>query len=161
MAIYLKFDDIKGDVTAEGFEDHIEITSCNFGISRFITMEAGSVANREAGLPNLTSLGMTKELDSSTPLLLQKALAGAEAKTAVITFCRTGEKGAPVPVGKYTLERAVVSGYNFSGSQGGRPQESLDISFTKIECDFSQADRDNKNGANVKVGYDLETAKVI
>jgi len=161
MAIYLKFDDIKGDVTATGFEDQIEITSCNFGISRYVTMEAGSAQNREAGLPNLSPLSMSKELDSSTPLLLQKSLAGAEAKQAIITFCRTGEGGAPTAVGTYTLERAVVSGYNFMGAQGGKPQESLEISYSKIECDFSQADNDNKNGANVKVGYDLVTAKVI
>ena len=161
MAIYMKFDGIKGDVTAAGFIDQIELDNCSFGVSRDVAMEPGNIKNRESGMPYIQCVSISKQLDSSTPLLLQKALAGAEANNAEIVFVRTGEGGAPTEVGKYILSRAVISDYQFSGTQGAKPQESLSISFTKIECDFSQSDKDNKNGQNVKVGYDLDTAKVL
>ena len=43
MAIYLAYDGIKGNVTAEGFEECVKVSSVDFGVSRPITMEAGKL----------------------------------------------------------------------------------------------------------------------
>lgn len=163
MPIYLKFDNIKGDVTTEGFVDQIDLESMSFGVSRMVSMEPGNVKNREANsMPHVHTIALNKSLCSATPLLIQKALAGAEAKTAIITFVRTGEAGTPPQVvGTYNLEGAIISDYQFIGSKGAHPQEALQVSFTKFEVDFSGADENNKNGQSVKVGYDLKVGKTL
>lgn len=161
MAIYLEFDGISGDVTAEGYTDQIELDSMAFGCSRDVSMEPGNMKNREAGMPHLQSISISKQLDSATPLLLQKALTGAESKDATITIVRTGEGGAPIAVGTFVIKGVIVSDYDFAGSPGARPQESLQLSYAEIEVDFSGADTSGKNGKNVKVGYDLVMAKSL
>ncbi|MBV8186069.1 MAG: type VI secretion system tube protein Hcp, partial [Alphaproteobacteria bacterium] len=34
MAIYMKFGDVKGQVTTDGFKDWIELNSMQYGVSR-------------------------------------------------------------------------------------------------------------------------------
>jgi type VI secretion system secreted protein Hcp len=51
MAIYIEYEGIKGNVTADGFADHIKVLSLNFGVGRGISMEAGHMANRELLVP--------------------------------------------------------------------------------------------------------------
>lgn len=161
MAIYLKVDGIKGDVTAKGYEDQIELESMSFGVSRDVSMEAGNIRNRETGLPYIQSIACSKVLDSSTPMLLQNALTGAASRSAEISIVRSGDGGGIVEVGKIILEEAMMSDYNFNGVINSKPAESLSISFSKIEVDFAGADSAGKNGSNVKVGYDLTTARTI
>lgn len=161
MAIYLEIEGIKGDVTSQGFEDQIELDSIAFGVHREVSMEAGNIRNRETGLPYIQSISCSKMLDSSTPMLLQNALTGAASSNAVIRVVRSGDGGGVVKVGEITLSEAMFSDYGFTGAAGGKPSESLSISFSKIEMDFSGADSTGKNGSNIKVGYDLSKAKTL
>lgn len=48
MAIYLKFGNVKGNVTAGGYAGQIAVTSVSFGVSRKVSMEAGNLSNRES-----------------------------------------------------------------------------------------------------------------
>jgi type VI secretion system secreted protein Hcp len=159
MAIYLKIGDIKGDVTADQFQDQIELESFSFGVSRDVSMEAGNIRNREVGLPYIQSIACSKQLDASTPMLLQNALTGAATNDAEISIVRTGDKGGLVVVGVIKLTNVMVADYSFNGVMGAKPAESLSISFSEIEVDFAGADTDGKNGSNIKVGYDLAAAK--
>jgi type VI secretion system secreted protein Hcp len=72
MAIYMNFNDlaIKGNVTAEGYADWINIQSLQYGIGRGISMEAGNVANREASRPSISELSISKMMDTSSAKLL-------------------------------------------------------------------------------------------
>ncbi len=47
MAIYLEYDGIKGNVTAEAYKNHIAINSVDFGSCREISMESGKLSNRQ------------------------------------------------------------------------------------------------------------------
>lgn len=161
MAIYMELNlgkAIKGDVTAKGYEDWIELDSMSFGCSRDVSMEVGAMKNREFGMPYIQSIAVSKQLDASSPMLVQKALASMEAGKATIALVRTGD-GDPDKIGEFKLEQVVLSDYSFAGSMGGRPSESMSISFGKIEVNFEGADKENKNGTNIKVSYDLVTGK--
>lgn len=46
MAIYLKFGNVKGNVTAAGYAGQIAIKSLSFGVERKVSMEAGNLSNR-------------------------------------------------------------------------------------------------------------------
>ena len=55
----------------------------------------------------------------------------------------------------------IVSGYSISAPGDGDPQESISISFSKIEVNYNDFDTANKNSNPQRVGYDLATAKPI
>ncbi|RLT92010.1 MAG: Hcp1 family type VI secretion system effector, partial [Ketobacter sp.] len=53
----------------------------------------------------------------------------------------------------------LISSYSVSASGGSAPGESMSLSYSKIVADLQGADKTNKNGQNMKVGYDLTTGK--
>jgi type VI secretion system secreted protein Hcp len=155
MAIYMKLGDIKGDVTTSEWKDQVELDSTSFGMDRAIDMTAGAVKNREQGTAMVQPISCSKMLDSSTPLLVQAAVDGANIPECKITIVRTGDKAKFVKVGEMTLTNVLVGNYNLSGGAGGRPMESFVLYYTKILFDFEGADAENKNGTPIKITYDL------
>jgi type VI secretion system secreted protein Hcp len=162
MAIYMNFNALspKGNVTAEGYEDWIEVDSFNFGVGRAISMEAGAMANRESTRPSLSEVTVTKALDAASGGLFKASVVGDEGVNVEIHVVQTGgnkvEKYAA-----YTLEDVIISSYSVTAAAGGPPQESLSLSFAKIEGDLTHADKTHKNTTNMRVGYDLTTAKPL
>lgn len=56
MAIYLKFGNVKGNVTAEGYAGRIALNSVEFEASRQVSMETGNLSNRESSKPTLSHI---------------------------------------------------------------------------------------------------------
>ncbi|MGH1373538.1 MAG: Hcp family type VI secretion system effector [Cellvibrionaceae bacterium] len=159
MAIYMNFNgnSPKGNVTAQGYEDWIEVDNFNFGIGRAITMEAGAMANREASRPSLSEVTVSKALDASSGGLFKASVTGDEGVLVEIHVVQTGANNVE-KYAVYKLEDAIISSYSVNASAGGPPQESLSLSFAKIEADLTHADKTHKNTTNMRVGYDLTTA---
>ena len=159
MAIYMNFNSNspKGNVTAQGYEDWIEVDNFNFGVGRAITMEAGAMANREASRPSLSEVTVSKALDASSGGLFKASVTGDEGVLIEIHVVQTGANNVE-KYAVYKLEDAIISSYSVNASAGGPPQESLSLSFAKIEADLTHADKTHKNTTNMRVGYDLTTA---
>lgn len=159
MAIYMNFNALspKGNVTAKGYEDWIEVSSMNFGVGRGITMEAGAMSNREATRPSLSEVTIAKQLDAASGLLFKSSVTGDAGVNVELHVVQTGADSVE-KYAVYKLEDAIISSYSVSASAGGPPQESISLSFAKIEAELSHADKTNQNPANMKVGYDLTSA---
>jgi len=149
-----------GNVTAKGYEDWIEVDSFNFGVGRGISMEAGAMANREATRPSLSEITLTKRIDAASGGLFKSSVSGDEGVKVEIHVVQTGASSVE-KYAVYNLEDAIISSYSISASAGGPPQESISLSFAKIEADLNHADKTNKNPKNMRVGYDLTTATVL
>ena len=162
MAIYMNFNGkkIKGNVTAAGYEDWIEVDSFQFGVGRGISMEVGNMANREATRPSISEVTLTKMVDNSSGGLFKESLTGTEGVKVIIHIVQTGAKQVE-KFAVYELEDVLISSYSMAASGGSAPHESLSLSFAKIIADLQGADKTNKNGQNMKVGYDLTTAKPL
>jgi type VI secretion system secreted protein Hcp len=158
MAIYIKYGDIKGGVTTEGFADQVELGSFQFGVGRGIASPTGSGADREASVASLSEITVTKMFDKSSNKFLMESLMG-EGRDCEITFTRTAQ-GQESAYLKYTLTDALISGYSLS-SGGDRPSESISINFVKVVVDVTLADADNKDGTPDKVGWDLGLSKKV
>ncbi|MCO1332920.1 type VI secretion system tube protein Hcp [Microbulbifer sp. OS29] len=159
MAIYMNFNNkaIKGNVTAKGYEDWIEVDSFNFGVGRGITMEAGAMSNREASRPSLSEVSFTKRIDAASGGLFKSSVTGDEGVTVEIHVVQTGASSVE-KYAVYKLDNTLISSYSIGASAGGAPQESVSLSYAKIEADLNHADKTNKNPKNMRVGYCLETA---
>ncbi len=157
MAIYLDYEGIKGSVTAEGYQGHIDISSFGYRVARKISMEAGSLANRESSHPTVSAVTLLKKFDSSSISLLKESLSGSVGKMAVIKFVRTGEDQVQEYM-DYTLEDCLVSRYAITASIYAEPAEVVMLSFSKIILNFKGRDAMNKSASPLRVGYDLTTA---
>ncbi len=160
MAIYLKYDGIKGNVTAEGYQDHIAVMSVQFGVGRGISMEAGNLSNRESTRPSLSEITLTKAADNSVTAIFKEAVTGNAGKTVNIKFVRTGADKVQEYM-DYELSDVLVSGYSISADSESEPIESITLSYSKIMINYSDFDKTNKSGSPQRVGYDLEQAKPL
>ena len=148
---------IKGEVTAEGFETEIELGSLQFGVGRGIGSPTGAAANREASIPSVSEITVTKQQDESSLKLFEQALAG-EDKTVIISFV----SGSVKKLGAYctiTLSDTMISGYSLS-SGGDRPTESLSLNFTKIEYKFDSTDAEG-TATPANTTYDIALGKIV
>ncbi len=160
MAIYLEYEGIKGNVTAEGYKDHIAVDSLTFGVGRGISMEPGNLSNREATRPTVSEVTLTKVADNSATALFKEAVTGSAGKKVTIKFVQTGADKVTEYM-DYVLEDCLVSGYNISASGEGDPIESISLSFAKVMVNYNDFDKSNKSASPQRVGYDLTTAKPL
>lgn len=161
MPIYVKYGEIKGDVTAEGHKGEdgwVEVQSFQFGVSRNIISPTGGGKDRESGAPNISEITVTKPTDVSTTGWLDNALQG-NGVPCQIDFCTTNAGSLEV-YQTFTLENCLISGFTMS-SGGDRPMENISISFTKIEYQFHQQLSDNTTGDTPRTGYDIALGKKV
>ncbi|HTN11311.1 MAG TPA: type VI secretion system tube protein Hcp [Acetobacteraceae bacterium] len=157
MPIYMKYTGIDGDVDAEGHEKWIECGSFQWGVGRGISSPTGASSDRESSAPSISEITVTKSQDVGTVKLLQEALQG-EGVAVTIDFTKT-DKGKLETYLQYTLTNTMISGYSLS-SGGDRPQESLSLNFTKVECKLTSMTATNADGSPENVTYDLSKAKI-
>ena len=160
MAIYVEYEGIKGNVTADGYKDHISVQSLQFGVGRGISMEPGNLSNREATRPTISEVTMTKPADTSATALFKEAVTGSSGKKVTIKFVQSGADKV-VEFMTYTLEDVLVSGYSVSADGESDPMESISLSFSKIMVNYNDYDKTNKSANPQRVGYDLTTAKPL
>ena len=60
MPIYMNYNKIPGDVTADGHAKWIELNKLRFGIGRGIASPTGAFGDRESSAPSVTRLRVTK-----------------------------------------------------------------------------------------------------
>ena len=161
MPIYIKYGDIKGDVTAEGHkgtDGWVEVSSFQFGIGRGISSAAGGGADRESSAPSVSEIVVTKTMDKSSYRWFEESLWGEGAEVQ-IDFCKTDKDKLEVYT-SYKLSDCMVSGYSVS-SGGDRPSESISINFTKILYEFNEMNSKNASGETPKAGWDIAGAKKV
>lgn len=160
MAIYLEYEGIKGNVTADGYKDHINVDTFSFGCGRGITMEPGNMANREASRPSLSEVVITKPADNSATALFKESVTGAAGKKLSFKFVQTGADKVTEYM-NYDLEDVLISGYSISANAEGDPIETISISYSKIMVNYNDFDKNNASASPQRVGYCLSTAKPL
>ena len=158
MAIYLQIEGIKGNVTAKGHEDWIDISSLQWGVGRAIASAVGTSADREASKPSISEVSVTKLMDESSPMIFTEACVG-KAKKVSIHLCTTGTESIDTYM-EYDLEDCMVSGYSVS-TGGDRPSESISLSFTKMLMKFIPYDKAGKAMSPLPAGYDMAAGTKI
>ena len=158
MAIYLKFGNVKGNVTADGYAGQIAVKSVSFGVERNVSMEAGNLSNRESSKPTLSQIQISKTADNSVAALFKEALTGSAGQEAVLTFVRTGSDKVQEFM-TYKLTNCIISSYNIDAEGDEEPMESLKLSYSAIEVSYKDHDASNKSGNPQRVSYDVKAAK--
>lgn len=156
MAIFMSYGAMKGEVTAEGYKDWVELSSFQWGVGRGIASGVGGGSKREASAPSVSEITVSKTLDAFSPSALKEAI-GGEGVQVKIDLTRTDGKGNHIAYQKYILEGVMISGYSLS-SGGDRPSESLSLNFTKFDSEYIKLDDKFKPTTTGHYIYDLTKA---
>ena len=161
MPILLNYNDkeIKGDVTAKGFEDYMSLYSMQFGIGRAVTMEVGEMNNRDSGRPSISEVTVSKQMDGASAMIFKDSLSGRSMPKLLVELVRTGAESGFSKFVSYELCDVILSSYSISAGDSGAPIENLCFSFSKIIMTHASSDKSNKEGTNVIVGYDLASGE--
>lgn len=157
MAIFMKYGSEKGEVSAEGYTEWVELSSFQWGVGRGISVGVGGGSKREASAPSVSEITVTKTLDAFSPIALKESIGGKGVQVK-IDITRTDDGGKHHAFQKYVLEGAMVSGYSLS-SGGDRPSESLSLNFTKVDSEYVKIDDKFAAKTTGHVIYDLTQAK--
>ena len=155
MAIYMNYNNIKGDVTETGHPSWIELNSFQWGMGRGISSTVGSSADRESSAPSVSEVVISKDNDVATGKLMQEAFSG-HGQTVKIDFTRTSKDKQEIYL-SLTLTDTMISGYSHTSS-GDRPTETLSLNFTKVQFSTTQMTAVGEDGQPDHLIYDLATA---
>ncbi len=155
MAIYMNYNNIKGDVTETGHPSWIELSSFQWGMGRGISSTVGSSADRESSAPSVSEVVVSKDNDVATGKLMQEAFSG-HGQTVKIDFTRTSKDKQEIYL-SLTLTDTMISGYSHTSS-GDRPTETLSLNFTKVQFSTTQMTAVGEDGQPDHLIYDLATA---
>jgi len=157
VAIYMKFGDIKGSVTTDGFKDWIELGSFQWGVGRSVNSAAKGSDTREGSEPSVSEVVVTKRMDKASPKLWQDAVGGDFSKEVTIAMTTTTKDKVEVYL-QYDLKEVGLSGYSASGGSDDSPGESLSLNFSAVTWKYTG--RDSKiSGTPDVVGWDLAHKK--
>ena len=149
----MKIDGINGDASAKGHENWVALNSVTFGVDQTVTMKNGVENDRQVGAPRFQQVEITKNIDSASPHLFAKSCSGDKAIPQVIIHeCRGQDTLTPFVT--YTLSNVLISRYFNHGQTGNNTQESLRLSYTKVEMKVNSQ-------TPIATGYDLEKARVL
>lgn len=156
MSIFMKFNDVKGDVVADKFKHTIELQSFEFTIEKNFTQETGN-QRRNICSPQFSKITLSKFMDSATPQLINEMITGTAAKCTIF-FVKNNSQSFV----EYNLDNAVITKYNpkkFNESQ--HCTEFIEISYTTISIIYTPFDSAGKRGTPLCTGYDIGLAKRI
>ena len=123
MSIYLKYPEIHGEVTTEGYKNWIELNSFQYGVSRNVSSGAGG-NTRESSAPNIGEIVVTKHFDKSSAKLYQDLVAGTF-DTKVVIKMTTTTKNKTETFLTFELSDCGVSSYSLSSGGDTSDGESV------------------------------------
>lgn len=160
MAIFMKYGSLKGEVTAEGYQDWIECRTFELGVGRGISVGVAGASQRESTAPSVSEIRLTKGMSAVDGLLWKEALGGKAAEVH-IHLTQTDDGGKHIAYQKYILKDTLISGYSIKGSSSGFPDTNLSLNFGELTSEYIAIDSQFRTKTMGKVGYDIIKAKVI
>ena len=154
MAIYMKLPYATGSVTSGEYLDWIDILGFSFGIDRNTAMETGDLTARASGVARFSQFQIRKELDESTPPILNELVMATRGQNVEIAMVKTGDK--PVEIVRYILKDAIVSSYEVVGDVGA-PNEVLRFTYSEFEVAVTPRTRANKRSGAVRFNHSLKS----
>ncbi len=149
--------EIPGTCTMDKFEKQIELLSFSHGVAMQIT---GDVSNTErtSGKPNHQDFTITKYLDQSSPKINEACCKG-DNFTSVEVVVGRNDKGAVIPLIKYTLKNVVLSSVSIGGGGGDKPVETVTLNYNHITWDFHTQKAEGAEQGHVDTKWDLALNK--
>jgi type VI secretion system secreted protein Hcp len=163
MPMYMKWGkgpDIKGEVTETTRAGWIAIDRASFGASRADGIEVGSgQEKRHRNVPTISPLTILRTYDAASPLLFNAAVAGEPVDVWIDYVEPANAQDKPPNIFlKLSLRACLITSYSTGGGGGGLT-ESLSLSYTGLNVEYTPYDETDKAGTTTRGFFDLITGK--
>jgi type VI secretion system secreted protein Hcp len=156
MGIYMKYGEIQGDATQQGFEGWVNLSHFHWDLTRvFATDQVGRSLNREASQAQMGACQVKKEADSSSGQILETATTEFKGKPCEIAFVRTGNPGETYL--SFKLTDALIKQLDVGMEGPERPTETILIDFTEVEIKTKTLNESNNGEDPMTITYDQAT----
>jgi len=158
MSVFLNIESIKGESSDANHKDWIDVESWRWGTERKITSSTSTQGDRESSNAEVSSLHITKRIDSATPKIFIESCCGT-GKTVKLHLSKTGAGSGTDVYMEFILKNALIEKLELSGKAQGsqRPLEVLSFSFVEIEVKYTPHDEDGNAAAPIAVAFDTAT----
>ena len=135
--MFLKIDDLKGEVDDRGHEDEIEVLSWSWGMSQ----SGDSSTGRATGTTSVNEVTITKLVDNTSTDLYSVCCTGDHFTEAKLSVRRAG--GEPLDYLVITMSDVSVSSVSVTGKAGEEIlKETITLNFDKIKIDYTPQNED-------------------
>ena len=163
MALYLKLDNLQGDVTEKNYKGYCAIYSMNFPA---VTNGGGNAIGRSeyhaGGIPRISTVQMIKPMDSLSLLLNAAATSGRVFKEVI--FVDTGAQTSDnhVPFLQTTFKNVRITYYAKKHmGEGIMPSEMITLSFSSYSDRITGKNADGSYKTSQSAGFDLEKIQAL
>ena len=156
--VYLRYGEIKGDVTDEVYKDWIELNAIGTEMERSVEMTDLGSTQRGYANANFSKIIGQKDFTTSSPLLFLATANGSIQPTAEIHCVQRDGDGRSRPYFKIILRNALIDRFEQSASEDAIPSETISMAYTQIE--LRSTEFNDKTGTPLKdvtASYDLRT----
>ncbi|MCP4095989.1 MAG: type VI secretion system tube protein Hcp [Planctomycetaceae bacterium] len=158
MGVFAKLDGYDGQCPVEGFDNHIELLSSDFGIHK--PASAGGRAGG-GGAAVADDIMMVIDYEKAMPAIQKGLLNGKAIKKVEVKLTTTLNDNPNEVYLTYTFEDCHFTSMIFSaaGSGGEPPTVSISISYTTIECNYIHFDEKGKKKNVPASKFNVRTGK--
>lgn len=157
-AIYMFIEGVKGDVTIKGYEEWIDVSSVQEGMSQVVDL--GGATGGGAGKVNIADTTIAKALDMTSPVLRQKITEGKSIPSVIISMVATGS----ADINEYfriDLTNVYLTSISMSASGEEVPLESMSVTFEAVQWTYIPIKSDGTSGSPITAGWDIVSGKGI
>jgi type VI secretion system Hcp family effector len=158
MTIYIKFDNIQGDVTHKQYKGYSVVQSMHLpGIHNGAQNQVGSSSYHQGGTPQFAPIQIIKPIDGITPNIFAAACNGHVYNEVTIVEAGTHADETITPFLVTTLKNVRVADYSRAHQgQGGHPKEMMSLTYSSISERLSGKHTNGSQQTSKAVGFDLE-----
>ena len=153
--MFMQVSGVDGESTDSDHKDWIEVLSFSMGM----TLPGGGATgpSRRRGDVVVEDIVVVKELDKSSPKLMDKCVKGAVIPLLVIDVCRSNVDGSRLVYYKYELQNVMITSFYANGSTSDdRPTETVTLNFEEIKVTYTETDSTGKSKGNVEFTWRYE-----
>jgi type VI secretion system secreted protein Hcp len=151
--IFLDIVGVDGESTDDSHEGWIDILSFTMSMAK---PSSGSTTTRSRSSIVIEDIIIVKELDKSSPKLMEKCAKGQVITELVIEFCKEIDDSL-VTIYRYELSNVLITSFICKGSSFEEvPVEELSINFEEITVTYTEFDNDGLSKGNVEFTWKIE-----
>jgi type VI secretion system secreted protein Hcp len=139
---FLKIDGVTGEAVMGNVKDAIQINSFEFGVESTTTIGSMS-GGAGAGKATFQALTITKPVDSTSPVLMQKIGQGSVIPGMELVVRKAGGTNPSAVYQRYFFTPVFVTSQNHAGTSGEGVTETLKFAFGAMQMSNT---RQNPNG---------------
>src|SRR5262245_36307326 len=145
---FLKIDGVEGESAREGHVGEIEVQAFSWGESNKAAGPAHG-GGGGAGKVSMQDFHFTLPSGKSSPKLMLACASGQHLREAILIGMRGGDR--PLQFLKYRLTDVLISSYQIAGEPPSqdRPGDSVNVSFARIELDYTPQQPDGSAGPEI------------